>query len=262
MCNTPLPGTFDIVSLWESLILLLAAGFVGGAMNAAGGGGSFVTLPAMITAGVHPVVANASSSVALFPGSVASATAARRDLAPIAGASLRMLVAITAGGGLIGAALLVNTPSAVFGAVVPWLLLFATVTFAVGRSVGKALRSRLTLPAHTVLVRQFVLGVYGGYIGGAVGILMMATWSLLSTADLHELNPAKNLMVGAARAIAVLFFVATSSISWAATIPVLLAGVAGGWVGARGARRVSSSVLRTGIITVMAAITTAFFLNR
>lgn len=231
-------------------------------MNAAGGGGSFVTLPAMISTGVPPVIANSSSSVALFPGSLAAAVAGRRDLAPVAGRSLRTLVVVTATGGLCGGVLLISTPGGVFDAVIPWLLLFATVTFAIGRPVGAALRRRVTLPAPTIVVGQFVLGMYGGYLGGAVGILMMAMWSLLGEADVHHSNAAKNLMVGAARAVAVLVFVATASVAWSATLPVLLAGIAGGWAGARGAHHVPAPVLRAGIVTVMLVITVAFFVNQ
>ena len=246
---------------WQPLILLLVAGLVGGAMNAAGGGGAFVTLPAMIAAGVPPVSANASSTVALFPGNVASTWACRDRLAPLAGASLRVLAAVTSGGGLVGGVLLWSTPQTTFDAALPWLLALATVVFTAGRRLGTTLRRRLSLPTTPLLLTQFALGVYGGYFGGAVGIMMMAVWSLFSPADLHAMNPLKTLMVAAARAIAVVFFVATTSVAWPATIPVLVAAVTGGYLGARGAQRVNPTIVRGGIIAVMTAITTLFFLG-
>lgn len=248
-------------TVWEPLLLLIAAGMVGGAMNAAGGGGSFITLPCMIVAGVPPVSANASSTVALFPGSVASTWATRNRLAPLGGVSLRVLLAVTAAGGLAGGVLLVITPEADFQAVIPWLLLIATVTFALGRRTGTVVRQRVRVTKTPLLAAQFVLGVYGGYFGGAVGILMMAVWSLLSPADLRVMNPLKTLMVAAARAIAVLLFIAATSVAWLDTVPVLVAAVAGGYLGAWGAQHINPMIIRIGIITVMTAIIILFFLG-
>jgi uncharacterized protein len=243
------------------VLAIALVGFVAGAMNAAGGGGSFVTLPAFIAAGVPSVNANASSAVALFPGSVVSTWMCRDRLVAFGAVSLRALVAASLAGGLVGAALLVSTPQAEFDAALPWLLLWATVVFAFGRSLGAALRERLRVGRATLLAVQFALGVYGGYFGGAVGIMMLAVWSVLSGADLRAMNPPKTLMVAAANAIAVACFVAAGHVSWRQTIPVLLAATAGGGVGARGAQRIDPRLIRAGVVVVTAAMTIAFFVR-
>ncbi len=228
-------------------------------MNAVGGGGSFVTLPALIGVGVPSVAANASSSVALFPGSMASTWACRDRLVSVGDLPLRLLVVVTALGGLVGAGLLVITPQAVFDAAVPWLLLSATLIFAAGPQAGAILRERVTLTTKPLLVAQFVVGIYGGYFGGAVGIMMLAIWSLFSSADVQAMNPPKTLLLAASRAIAVIVFIATGNVAWLQTLPVLLAGIAGGYIAAWAGQRISPRVIRAGVIIVMSAITIAFF---
>jgi uncharacterized membrane protein YfcA len=162
----------------DHTLLLLAAGFAAGAMNALAGGGSFVTLPALIAAGVPSVAANASSTVALYPGGAASAWVYRDGLGAICGIPLRPALAATLVGGLIGAVLLLSTPTRLFDHLLPWLLLVATATLAFGPKAGPLIRARFSAGAGTVVAIQFLLGVYGGYFGGAVGLMMAAAWSL------------------------------------------------------------------------------------
>src|SRR5262249_17643315 len=167
-------------------------------MNALAGGGSFVSLPALIAAGVPSVQANASSTVALFPGGAVSAWAYRDGLGPVGSASLRSLLIITVIGGVIGAILLLRTPVKTFQFVLPWLLLLSLVAVSFGRRFGDWLRSRWRISPAAVLAIQFGLGVYGGYFGGAVGIMMMAVWGLLDSRDLKSLNAPRTLLVSAA----------------------------------------------------------------
>lgn len=134
----------------NTMILVFSAGLVAGAMNALAGGGSFVSLPALIAAGVPPVQANASSTVALFPGGLASAWAYRDGLRPVGAVSLRALLATTLCGGLVGALLLLQTSSAAFTFVLPWLLLVASIALAFGRHIGDALRARWHIHPHAV----------------------------------------------------------------------------------------------------------------
>ena len=181
-------------------------------MNALAGGGSFVSLPAMIAAGVPPVQANTSSTVALFPGGLASAWAYRDGLGPVGAVSLRALLVATLCGGLAGALLLLRTPSAAFTFVLPWLLLVACVALAFGRQLGEALRRRCHVHANAVLAVQFALGVYGGYFGGAVGIMMIAMWGLLDSRDIKRLNAPRTLMVSAANAVAVIAFIVAGAV--------------------------------------------------
>lgn len=150
------------------IVIIFGSGLLAGAMNALAGGGTFVALPALISVGVPSVMANASSTVGLFPGTAASAWAYRDGLAPIGAVSLRSLLFVTAIGGAIGALLLMSTPSTLFDSVLRWLLLIATLTLTFGRHVGEFLRRRWHIRPAAVLVIQFVLGIYGGYFGGAL----------------------------------------------------------------------------------------------
>src|SRR3984957_423374 len=177
-----------------TLLLLAAAGLLAGAMNAIAGGGSFVTFPAMVLAGLPPVIANASSTVALFPGTLASSFAYRRELQGVGDYGLIVLAPISIAGGLAGAILLLATPAHLFDVVIPWLLLLAAITFALGAHAGLLLRKVIRINPRTLPIIQFVISIYGGYFGGAVGIMMMAAWSLLLVRDdLKSMGPARVL---------------------------------------------------------------------
>ncbi len=230
-------------------------------MNALAGGGSFVSLSALVAAGVPPVQANASSTVALFPGGLASAWAYRDGLQPVAGVSLRALLAVTLAGGLAGALLLLRTSSETFTFVLPWLLLVAAISIAFGRRLGDALRARWQVRAPAVLAVQFALGVYGGYFGGAVGIMMMAMWGLIDKRDLKELNPPRTVLVSAANAVAVLAFIMAGAVHWPATLAMLVGAVFGGYGGARIGRRASPGVIRAITLLATSCITVAFFVK-
>jgi uncharacterized membrane protein YfcA len=243
------------------LLLLAGAGFIAGAMNAAAGGGSFVSFPAMVFAGVPPVYANASSTVALFPGAIASSWAYRKSLGGIGDVSLPMLMAISMLGGLLGAALLLATPSDAFSMLVPWLLLLATLAFAFGRQAGLVLRRMFLIGRVTTLAAQFLLAIYGGYFGGAVGIMMMAVWGLLGIGDVKQVNPTKTVLVGAMNGMAVLYFIAARAVVWPQTLAMLFAAAIGGYVGAHVAMRLDARWLRAGVTTISAAVTLAFFLH-
>lgn len=242
------------------LALLAAAGLLAGALNAMTGGGTFVSLPALTAVGLPGTVANASSSVALLPGALASAWAYRRDMAPVEGVSIRALGALSVAGGLVGAVLLLATPEATFDLVIPWLLLAATVTLALGPRLGRGLRRLgLTAGRRTVLVAQFGLGIYGGYFGGAVGLMMLAAWSLLTEADIAVLTPLRTLMIAAANVAAVGLFIVSGNVSWPAALTVMGGAVAGGYLGAHVGRRLPAVVLRGMILTITVATTAVFF---
>ncbi|HEY2024097.1 sulfite exporter TauE/SafE family protein, partial [Paraburkholderia sp.] len=217
----------------DTFLVVFFAGIMAGAMNALAGGGSFVSLPALIAAGVPPVLANTSSTVALFPGGLASAWAYRDGLRPVGSVSLRALVAATLCGGFTGALLLLRTSSAAFTFVLPWLLLVASIALAFGRRIGNALRARWQIHAHAVLVVQFALGVYGGYFGGAVGIMMIAMWGLLENCDVKQLNAPRTLLVSTANVAAVLAFIVANAVRWPETLLMLMGAIAGSYFGAR-----------------------------
>jgi hypothetical protein len=241
--------------------LLAGAGLAAGAMNALAGGGSFITLPALIAVGVPSAQANASSTVALFPGGVASMWAYRDGLGPVATVSLRSLLLTTLFGGVTGAVLLLQTSTTTFDFVLPWLLLLATVALAFGRQLGDSLRRRWRIRRWNVFVIQFCLGSYGGYFGGGVGIMMMAVWGLLDGSDLKSLNAPRTLLVSGANTMAVLVFVFAHAVHWPKTMVMLLAATLGGYTGAQIGRRAPPRVIRAGTIFLTTCITAAFFVR-
>jgi hypothetical protein len=243
----------------SAIPVLLAAGLAAGAMNAAAGGGSFVTIPAMVAVGLPAVAANASSTVALLPGTLASAWAWRRDYRSFEGVRLRVMVLISLVGGLAGALLLLLTPERAFDALLPWLLLTGTLAFALGPRLGALLGRVVAVGPGTVIGAQVVLSVYAGYFGGGVGIMMMAVWSVLGVADIKAMSAARTLLVSAANAVAVLLFALAGPVHWPETLVMLVAAVVGGYFGAHLARRVPAPVLRGTVILFGAAMTVLFF---
>jgi uncharacterized protein len=240
-------------------LLVLGAGLLAGTMNALAGGGSFVTLPALISVGLPSVEANATSTVGLFPGTAASAWAYRDGLAPIGPVSLRPLLLVTVMGGAIGAFLLLWTPSTTFDFLLPWLLLIATLTLAFGRQMGELLRRYWHIGPAALLVIQFILGVYGGYFGGAIGLMMVAVWGLVDNRDLKSLHAPRTLLVTAANTMAVLIFIAAGAIRWKETLVLLAASTIGGYLGALVGKRAPTWAIRTGTLVIAAGITAAFF---
>jgi uncharacterized membrane protein YfcA len=237
----------------------LAAGLAGGAMNALAGGGTFATMPTLIALGLPSPIANATSNVALQPGAIASAWAYRDGLTPLAGISVRTLAAITFVGGLAGSLLLVATPTRTFDIVIPWLLLLATFVMAFGKRASNALHSRVTIGTGTLMTVQLGLGVYGGYFGGGVGLMMMAAWGLLAGAEPHHLAAPRTLMLAVANAAATIIFVVAAMVAWHLAIPMLLGAIAGGYFGARLGRILSPRVIRVVTLLVTASMTAIFF---
>ncbi len=242
------------------LLLLAVAGLLAGAMNAIAGGGSFVTFPAMVFAGLPPVIANASSTVALFPGTLASTWAYRRELAGTVDIRLRWMLPASIAGGLCGALLLLFTPEHLFDIVIPWLLLLATLTFACGAQAGAALRRVVRIGPATLLVVQFVISLYGGYFGGAVGLMMLAAWGLLTASvNVKAMAPARTLLVSAANGAAVLLFICSGVVRWPETLALLAGAVAGGYGGAHVARRLPPVLVRAIVLLLTATITAVFY---
>lgn len=245
----------------QTMILLFGAGLLAGAMNAAAGGGSFVTLPALMLAGVPSVAANASSTVALFPGGIASVWAYRRVMPRDLSLPLTALLLVSLVAGGAGALILLATPQRLFDVVVPWLLLVATLAFAFGPRFAAALRGDNPAPRWLLVALQVPLGIYGGYFGGAVGIMTMAAWSVLGFRDIRAMNAAKTVLVSATNAVAVLCFIVAGAVWWSQTLAVLLGALAGGYAGARLALVVAPARLRIGIAWMNAGITAAFFVK-
>ena len=244
-----------------SYILLVASALGAGLMNSVAGGGSFLTFPALVFTGVPSIVANATSTVALFPGALASAWAYRHDFKALDRIPLKPALIVSIGGGIVGALLLLFTSQKTFDRIIPWLLLAATVVFAIGPRVMKTLKRQSWMGPKTLIAFQFLAGIYGGYFGGAVGIIMLAVWSLAGLRDIHAMNGGRTLLGGVMNAAAVVCFVIAGKVWWLQTSMMLVAAVAGGYAGARFAKRLNPAVIRGFIIAIGIAVTAAFFLR-
>jgi len=242
-----------------SYSLLVLAAFAAGVVNAIAGGGAFITFPALVFAGVPPVAANASSTVALFPGQATSALAYRRDILGISEFGLPSFIGLSLAGGLVGAVLLLYTPNAIFADLVPWLMLFATVVFAVGNFAPKGVAARMRLSGPAVLVVQFIISIYGGYFGGGIGFLMLAALTLFGMTNIHAMNGLKILLATLMNGAAVAAFIVAGAVYWPQTLPMAVASILGGWVGVHGARRINQKHLKLIVVSIATAMTIWFF---
>jgi len=228
-------------------------------MNALAGGGTFATMPTLIALGLPSPIANATSNVALQPGLGASAWAYRKDLAPLAGFGMPVLAGITFAGGLAGSLLLVATPARLFDIVVPWLLLLATIVLAFGQRAAVALHRRVTIGPKTLVAAQILLGIYGGYFGGGVGLMMTAAFGLLAHQEPHKMAGARTLMVATANAAAALIFIVAGMIRWVYCIPMLIGAIVGGYLGARLGQVLPPLAIRIWTLLITAVTTAVFF---
>jgi uncharacterized membrane protein YfcA len=239
-------------------LLLLISAFGAGIMNAVAGGGSFLTFPALVFTGVPSIIANASSTVATFPGSFVSAWAYRKDFKPFDGIGMGPILAVSLVGSILGALLLLWTPQQTFDAVIPWLLGAATLLFAVGRRVTPYLQRAFTIGPATLLTIQFVIAIYGGYFGGAIGILMLALFALFGLDDIHRMNAMKTLLAGTLNAAAVVCFIIAGKVWWYQTAIMFVGAILGGLAGPAVAKRMQQNHLRLAIIAIGVGMTIAF----
>lgn len=242
-----------------ALLLAGGAGLIGGAMNALAGGGTFATLPALIALGLPANLANATSNVALLPGAAASAWTFRDELGPVAGIAVWVLGVITFAFGLIGSVLLVLTPSETFDLIIPWLLLFAFVVMVFGKRAAAWLHARVTIGRPTLLAAQGVLGIYGGYFGGGVGLITTAVYGLLANIQPRELFAIRTSMLAVANLAAAMVFTAFAMVRWWACLPMLAGAILGGWLGAHLGKRLSPVAVRVWTLLVTGATTAVFF---
>ncbi|HMW23337.1 MAG TPA: sulfite exporter TauE/SafE family protein [Burkholderiaceae bacterium] len=255
------------MTLDSSTWLLLALAALGaGALNAIAGGGSFLTFPALVFAGVPPIAANATSAVAVSPGYLGSTLGFRSELVALPRALLVQEGLICAVGGVAGALLLLVTPAKVFSAVVPWLLLFATAVFALGPKLVALLRARGGAAGgagHGLLrpVGLFAVAVYGGYFNGGLGILLMALYALVGEARIHTANALKNLNSLLLSLLSVVAFAWAGAVHWPQALWMAAWATAGGFVGARLARRLPATAVRAIVIVTGLLMVAVFFLR-
>jgi uncharacterized protein len=244
---------------WSWLVLIVAS-FAAGVQNALAGGGSFLTFPALLFAGIDPRMANIASTIALFPGQVTTGLAGRADVAGAEGLSFRTLCWISLVGGALGAVLLLVTPVSVFTRLVPFLVLFATVVFAWGSFFRKPSGgAKASLDRRAAMFVQFCIAIYGGYFGGGIGILMLAA---LTAAGLgvRAAGATKNVLAAVMNASAVVIFLAQArTLPWLQIACVAVPAVAGGQVGAHMLHRINENALRVAIVCIGVALTVGLF---
>ncbi len=248
--------------LFTAALVVLAA-FFGAALNAAAGGGSFLTLPALLYAGIPPVAANATGTTALLPGYLASTWGFRDDLAAPRALGMRALLLVCVLGGGVGAGLLIATSNQAFRSLVPWLLLFATTLFAFGPTLLKAIGRHPGQHASRAqaLIGVFAVCVYGGYFNGGLGVLLLALLTLMGETHLNRMNALKNALSAILTLFAVAIYAAAGTVRWSWVALMLPAVLLGGYVGARVARRIPPAALRWGIVAIGLGMSVLFFLR-
>lgn len=247
-----------------AVALLASAGLVAGVVNAIAGGGTLFAFPALVSVGLPPVVANASCALAVWPGHAAAIPVSWKHISGVRRGLVRRSIAAL-GGGLLGAGLLLLSGERAFAALVPWLLLFATVLFALGPRLRRLMSERKMAegPSATdsaVMVGiEFLFAVYGGYFGAGLGVLLMAGLTLAGHSDFHEAAGLKNYLASLTTSIAVIVFVASGTIAWPQALCVLVGAVAGGVIGTMISRRISPNWLRIAVVSVGSILTLHYF---
>ncbi len=245
------------------MLLLAVAAFGAGVLNAVAGGGSFLTFPALVFTGVPPIVANATSALAVSPGYLGSTLGFRSELLELSRQRLRLEMLIAAIGGVLGALLLLVTPEKLFSGLVPWLLLFATLLFALGPMLSRKAQglNRGAGLASWRMTGLFVVAVYGGYFNGGLGILLMALYTVTGESKLNTVNALKNLNSLVLSWVSVGAFIVGGVIAWSQGIVMMLAATVGGYFGARLARRLPAAWVRVGVILTGLGMSAVFFMR-
>lgn len=241
--------------------VLAVAAFGAGVLNAIAGGGTFLTFPALVWAGVPPIAANATSALAVCPGYFGSVAGFRPELAATPRAVLTREVAVSAVGGVIGALLLLVTPPRVFAGIVPWLLLLATVLFALGPWLARRGGSEGQHLARWRLPGLLLVTTYGGYFNGGVGILLLALYLLVGEARLNTANALKNLNSAVLSVLSVAAFALGGLIAWAPALLMAVFATGGGFAGARLAKWLPAPWVRVIVIAVGLVMSVVFFLR-
>jgi uncharacterized protein len=247
---------------------LFLAGIVAGAINSVAGGGSLISFPALIAFGIPPIPANATNTAAVLPGSISSAVAYRNDLPGWHDGPLLSLFLPSLTGGLLGAVVLAVTPAELFSRIVPFLILFATILFGCRNCFTNLVHARSGASGRIgSLTRlwgfsfQFLVAAYGGYFGAGIGILMLASFSVMGMRDIHRMNALKTFLATAINGTALFYFILRGLIVWRIAILMACGAIIGGYLGARLAKKVNQRALGLFIVAVGLAVSLWMFLR-
>ncbi|MGF1753975.1 sulfite exporter TauE/SafE family protein [Vibrio makurazakiensis] len=248
-------------------IILFLAGVIGGILNSIAGGGSFITFPALLFAGVPPIAANATNTFASCAGYMSGAYALKNEI--VTGTKqLKLTIILSILGGAIGAFLLLNTPEAVFTQSVPWLLLFATLLFIFGGKLNSALKRTTSKHKHATQAGVFFSGlfllvvcIYGGYFNAGLGIVTLSYLALAGYTNITVMNGIKLLISACASFAAILFFIINGSIDWSLGTATLVGTLVGGYYSARISRGISPQHIRLTVTIASVLITGYFFIS-
>jgi uncharacterized protein len=238
-----------------SYLVVFVAAFIAGAINSVAGGGTLVSFPALVWIGLPSTLANATSTVAIWPGSLGAMWGYRRDLEGLPRSTYSLIIPSLIGGSL-GAILLVMTPTAVFDRLIPLLILFATLLFMLQEPVQRMVKT--TGKAHAgstgwligALLFQFLVALYGGYFGAGIGILMLAAFGIMGFTDIHQMNGLKTFLALCINGVAALYFIWQGMVSWPHALVMAVGANVGGLWGAGVARRIGPKGVRRIVIIV------------
>ncbi len=259
-CGAPRQASLMPLS---DILILVGAGLLSGALNAVAGGGTFFAFGALTLVGLPPIAANATSAAAMVPGYVASAINYRGELGAV-WASAIWLAAASVLGGLIGALILIRLDNETFADFVPWLLLAATLIFALGPQISRRLPARphkdLGHRLAATLV-QFVMSIYGGFFGAGMGIMMLASLGLTEGQNFHRINALKHILSIAVQTTSIAVFIHGGVIAWPEALVLVAAAIVGGWFGVDVARKFPVSWVRGFVVATGSALAIYYFLR-
>jgi len=270
--RAPGPATTDAIGVEASGVgevaryaVAGAAAVVAGAVNAVAGGGTLISFPTLLFLGVGPVVANATNAVALWPGSLAGAVGFRRELAHTR-SWLLLLLPPSIVGGALGAVILLHTGAALFRSIAPFLILLATGLLAAQNRITA--RATHTGPRTSAAFRwsaigfQFLVGVYGGFFGAGIGILMLAALGMLGVGNINQMNGLKNVLAVCINGVAAIYFVVSGAVVWGYAVVMALGAILGGYTGASVARRLRAEVVQRFVIVVGIVVAVVLLVTR
>lgn len=248
------------------LVFAIAAAFLAGGINSVAGGGTLITFPALMGLGLPAITANATSTVAIWPGSLGSMWGFRRELGKVP-PKMRLLAIPSVLGGLLGAWLLRSTPPGVFARMVPFLILFATLLFTVQAPIQKRLRTimghrpRGPLWVAAATLGQLAVGVYGGYFGAGMSIMMLTALAFMGMEDILEMNAMTSFLNLCTNGVASVLFASSHMVVWPYVLAMMAAALTGGWAAAGVARRIGKVAVRRFVIAVGLTIAAVLFVK-